>query len=165
MRITLRHGQQHFVFDVRREAGAYRITVDGREHRVEAHRFDASTVLMNVDGERYRVALARSGLKHLIAIAGETYAFLPTGDTANLHSVTAVTTPEIVAPMPGKILKLLVSAGDRVAAGDGLVILEAMKMENRLTAEAAGTIVEVRVIAGDMVDGGKVLVVLAYDAA
>ena len=54
--------------------------------------------------------------------------------------------------------------GDHVAAGDTLLILEAMKMETRLTAEAAASVAEVRVAAGDMVDGGQVLVVLTYDA-
>ncbi|MCX6097574.1 MAG: acetyl-CoA carboxylase biotin carboxyl carrier protein subunit [Caldiserica bacterium] len=48
-------------------------------------------------------------------------------------------------------------------AGDGLVILEAMKMENRLVAEAARSVAEVCISSGDMVDGSQVLIVLAYD--
>jgi len=65
--------------------------------------------------------------------------------------------------MPGKVLEVLVQPGDRVEIGDGLLILEAMKMENRLIAEAAATVAEVKVAAGDMVEGGRVLVVLTYD--
>jgi biotin carboxyl carrier protein len=67
--------------------------------------------------------------------------------------------------MPGKVLEVLVRSGERVEAGDGLLLLEAMKMESRLTAEGAGTVAEVRVAAGDMVIGGQVLILLRYDDA
>jgi pyruvate carboxylase subunit B len=53
--------------------------------------------------------------------------------------------PEIVSPMPGKVTQVLVKEGDKVAAGDGLLILEAMKMENRLTAEAPAIVRKVHV--------------------
>jgi biotin carboxyl carrier protein len=67
--------------------------------------------------------------------------------------------------MPGKVLQVFVRPGDVIASGDPLLILEAMKMENRLTADAAATVQEVRVAPGAMVDGGQVLVVLDYQAA
>jgi len=70
--------------------------------------------------------------------------------------------PEVTAPMPGRVLEVLVQPGAHVAAGDGLVIMEAMKMENGLVAEAAGTVGEVQVAVGDMVDAGQVLIVLSY---
>jgi len=67
--------------------------------------------------------------------------------------------------MPGKILQVLVQPEDRVSTSDPLLILEAMKMETRLVAEAAGTVREVRVSPGDMVNGGQTLLVLDYDQA
>jgi len=70
----------------------------------------------------------------------------------------------IVAPMPGKVIRVMVEAGDRVERGDTILILEAMKMENRLTADAAGTVDAVKVVAGDLVDGGQVLVILSYES-
>ncbi len=62
--------------------------------------------------------------------------------------------------MQGTIVKTLVSVGDEVELGQGVVVLEAMKMENHITAEKAGTISEVRVSAGDTVGTGDVLVVI-----
>jgi acetyl-CoA/propionyl-CoA carboxylase biotin carboxyl carrier protein len=62
--------------------------------------------------------------------------------------------------MQGTIVKTLVSAGDAVEIGQAVVVLEAMKMENHITAEKAGTVSEVRVSAGDTVGTGDVLVVI-----
>jgi glutaconyl-CoA decarboxylase len=62
--------------------------------------------------------------------------------------------------MPGKVVRLLVRSGDAVRPGDGLIVVEAMKMENELKAPAAGTVKEVRVEEGKAVSGGDVLLVL-----
>ena len=64
----------------------------------------------------------------------------------------------VVAPMPGRVLALDVSVGHSVAVGDRLLVLEAMKMEHRLTAKAAGTVSAVHVAEGDQVGDGMVLV-------
>ena len=59
--------------------------------------------------------------------------------------------------MPGTVLRVLVAAGDAVAAGQPLVVVEAMKMEHQIVAPAAGTVAEVLVAAGQQVDTGQVL--------
>ena len=66
----------------------------------------------------------------------------------------------IAAPMQGTIVKVLVKEGDEVAAGQAVLVLEAMKMENHLNAERDGTVTEIRVQAGDTVGTGDVLVVI-----
>lgn len=67
---------------------------------------------------------------------------------------------DVRAPMTGRVIKLLVSQNDTVAEGDVLVILEAMKMEYRLTAPHAGTVEETHCLEGELVDLGKVLIKL-----
>ncbi len=67
---------------------------------------------------------------------------------------------QIVAPMPGKVVRLLVESGDQVEARQALVVVEAMKMENELTAPRAGRVMDVRVNEGMSVEAGKVLVVI-----
>ena len=69
----------------------------------------------------------------------------------------------LVAPMPGKVLMVDVQAGDRVSAGQVLVVMEAMKMEHQITAPADGEVSEVRASVGDQVDNGELLVVIAAD--
>jgi biotin carboxyl carrier protein len=66
----------------------------------------------------------------------------------------------VTAPMPGRVVRVLVAAGDEVAAGQGLVVVEAMKMENELRAPKTGKVKDVNVSAGTSVDAGKVLVVI-----
>ena len=66
----------------------------------------------------------------------------------------------VTAPMPGKILDIKVKKGDRVKAGDVLIILEAMKMENEVVAPKDGVIEDIKVNVGDTVDRGAVLVVI-----
>jgi acetyl-CoA/propionyl-CoA carboxylase, biotin carboxylase, biotin carboxyl carrier protein len=67
----------------------------------------------------------------------------------------------VSAPMQGTIVKVEVAVGDAVEAGQTVVVLEAMKMENQIAAEKSGTVTEVRVAAGETVGGGDVLVVIA----
>jgi glutaconyl-CoA/methylmalonyl-CoA decarboxylase subunit gamma len=64
----------------------------------------------------------------------------------------------INAPMPGRVAKLLVNVGDEVKAGQGVIVIEAMKMENELKAKGAGTIAEIHVKPGDAIEAGAKLV-------
>jgi biotin carboxyl carrier protein len=66
----------------------------------------------------------------------------------------------VVATMPGRVVRVLVAVGDRVAAGQAIVVLEAMKMENEMRAPKDGVVGEVRVIPGAAIDAGAVLVVI-----
>jgi acetyl-CoA/propionyl-CoA carboxylase biotin carboxyl carrier protein len=67
---------------------------------------------------------------------------------------------DVTVPMQGTIVKVLVAVGDTVEAGQGVVVLEAMKMENQINAEKAGTISEIKVSPGDTVGGGDVVAVI-----
>lgn len=71
----------------------------------------------------------------------------------------------VVSPMPGRIVKVQVAEGDTVVVGQGVVIVEAMKMENELRAGVAGVVKTVRCAAGDLVEGGAELVVIEPAAA
>ena len=70
-------------------------------------------------------------------------------------------TGDVTVPMQGTIVKVLVEVGQQVEAGQGVVVLEAMKMENQINAEKAGTVAEIKVAPGDTVGGGDVVVVIS----
>ncbi|HZD41581.1 MAG TPA: acetyl-CoA carboxylase biotin carboxyl carrier protein subunit, partial [Terriglobales bacterium] len=67
---------------------------------------------------------------------------------------------KITVPMPGKVIAVLVAEGDRVERGQGIVIIEAMKMENEVRSPVTGRVKEISVKPGDPVDGGSVLAVV-----
>ncbi len=164
MHVVLRHRQQVLRAEVRRDQRRFQVTTaDGMVHDVDVETIAAGVLRLTLGTQSYRVAIARRGRERLITVGGEVYVFAPESASSSSHSVAEVASPEIVAPMPGKILQVLVKPGDRVATGDGLIVLEAMKMETRLSAEAPGEIAEVRVTAGDSVDGGQVLLVVRLD--
>jgi len=75
-------------------------------------------------------------------------------------STEAVAGEQVVAPMPGKILRINVNEGDTIKDGDTLLILEAMKMENEIFAKASGKIKKINVSINDMVDTGDTLVII-----
>ena len=67
---------------------------------------------------------------------------------------------EIKATMPGRVVNVLVGSGDEVTAGQGVIIVEAMKMENELKSPKAGKVTEVKVAPGQTVEKGELLVVI-----
>ena len=67
---------------------------------------------------------------------------------------------KIIAPMPGKVVKIPVQKGDHLQAGDIVIVLEAMKMQNEIMAPADGTISDVRISAGQTVGTGDVMIVM-----
>ena len=67
---------------------------------------------------------------------------------------------KLTAPMPGTIIKVLVNTGDKVEQGQPVVILEAMKMENKINANAAGTVTSIEVSPGQNVDTGQLLLTI-----
>ena len=68
------------------------------------------------------------------------------------------------APMPGRVVRMLVEPGDMVQVGQGLAVVEAMKMENEVASPAAGVVSDVRAAAGDSIESGAVLVVVSASA-
>jgi biotin carboxyl carrier protein len=164
MQRAYRFGSRHLAVTLQRTAaGRFAAIVDGQAREVEAALLGPSTLQLAVDGLVHTVQVARVGDAYHVAIDGEVYVLQSAlvGALAGDHPAV-LATPQIVAPMPGKVLQVLVQAGQQVAAGDGLLILEAMKMEHRVTAEAPATVQAVHVADGQMVDAGAVLVELEY---
>jgi len=105
----------------------------------------------------------RAGADVWIAIEGEVYRCGAAGDAHAEAGAGAALSPRVTAPMPGKVLDVLVTDGQAVAAGDPLVVLEAMKMETVTTADAAGRVIRVHVAPGAMVEPGQTLVELEFN--
>lgn len=165
MRLTYRHQDRRLVLDVNRTGeGRFSVAIDGRPRDVQAEYISASTMQLVLDGRVRIIHLATLANACHVAIDGAVYILTPEAGGGSPPAAGALAPPQIVAPMPGKVLKVLVEPGQTVQGGDGLLILEAMKMENRIVAEAPAIVRAVHVTEGQMVDGGEVLVELEYEA-
>ena len=127
----------------------YKVTVDGTAYVVEVEDLGATSASVVSSPSVSAPAQAVAAPAAMPAPAAAPVAApIPTGGVT------------VTAPMPGKILKVLVSAGQSVKNGDMIIVLEAMKMENEIFATADGKITDVRVGNGDAVNAGDVLVVI-----
>ena len=133
--------------------GAFQMQVDGQAVVVWRDR-DA----LLVDGVRHRVPVVRDGETLLVLVDGAAWA-LDLVDSMAPPRTEAVGGDRLVAPMPGRIVSLHTEAGAKVARGDVLLVLEAMKVQMRLTAPRDGIVERVRAATGDLVNEGADLVV------
>jgi len=163
---TLRTAGRTLAVRLAPEAGGFAATVDDAAHRVVLLALGAASmpaagvttqeVALDVDGRVHRALVVRASGRVLVALDGRVHVFETGAEAGGAagHAGSGVVT----APMPGKIVAVLVKPGDAVEPGQPLVVLEAMKMETTLTAEIAGTVAAVHGAAGGMVDGGALLV-------
>jgi biotin carboxyl carrier protein len=163
MEHAYRSGTRRIVVAVRPTAPrCFQVAVDGEPHAAESTLLDAGLLEIVIDDNVRIVAVERIGDSYHVAIDGQVYVLTPESADAAADHTGALAPPQIVAPMPGKVLQVLVRVGQAVAADEGLLVLEAMKMEHRITAEAPATVSAVHVADGQMVDGGTVLIELEY---
>lgn len=148
-----------------RQPDSYAVVVHGEAEvsvQVELNAWDGADMALTVDGHRRRVALARDGATW--------WAHTPAGDVA-LRALPRLPLPHapadaggsLRAPMPGQVLAVLVAVGQRVAKGDALVKLEAMKMEHTIRTMADGVVTEVCFGVGDTVAADALLVQVSED--
>ena len=139
-------GEEAWDVDARLPArGLYSLLIGGVSYVADVKEED-SWFLVDVSGESYRIRVEEES-RHIIRTRGG-------AESAEGGLV-------VTAPMPGKIVRVEVAVGQAVKPGDGLVVIEAMKMENEFRATTAGTVSEVRVQVGQTVNAGDVLVVVA----
>jgi len=168
-------GKEHTV-EVQKDAdrpGVYHMTLDGKPYEVDARRMPSQIVSMLLDNKSYDVDLERiakrsdtlDGRVH-VRVRGRVMRFemlderrLKMKEAQGMRlDVGGMAT--IDSPMPGKVIKLLAKEGDEVKQGQGIVVIEAMKMENELRAPKAGKVKEIKVKEGDAVEAGARLAVI-----
>jgi biotin carboxyl carrier protein len=166
----LRLGERVIEVTAQQDGALLRASIDGRP--LEAERLSpamppyavAGAIVHEVafvaDGRTHRAFVAKTRERTVVTLNGVTYGFAA-GDEAAAHGGAAGGTGRIVAPMPGKVIAVLVAVGDRVEHGQGVLIIEAMKMETTLPADVDGEVTRIVAAVGDSVDGGVVLVEIA----
>ncbi len=156
-------GRREETIEISMEApGIYRVELGGKVHQVDAFRHDYGTISLLVDTQSYSVQLDQGRTNVKVHIRDSTYPLeilderrLRMRRAAGRFTVQGKQT--LVAPMPGKVVKVLAKLGDEVKEGQGIVVIEAMKMENEMKSPKDGKVVELHVVEGQAVEGGAKL--------
>lgn len=149
------------------DAGAETVTVriEGTAEPIEGRRIAANTYSLLVAGRSHIADVSLDGETCTVAVDGLSFRLRVTNErrrraASERAHVEAGGRREIRAMMPGKVVDVLVAVGAEVKANQGLVIVEAMKMENEIRAPAAGRVLEIHVRPGQTVKNGDALVVI-----
>jgi biotin carboxyl carrier protein len=155
-------GKKSRIVEMERHGSLWSILLDGEP--VDADAVEIApyifSILLNGQSHEIRVSPAPGGKLNLQTGTHEFIAEVidPRAWTGRRHGhVEAEGRQQIVAPMPGKVVRMLVRAGDRVEAGQGLFVVEAMKMQNEIRSPKSGTVERVLTKEGQAVNAGEVL--------
>jgi len=166
MRYTAIMGGEERLIEVTPRENGYRVVIDGRELDLDAVHLQGFALSLIAGTRSYRCDIDPGKNGQIGVLVGETVYPLEILDERRLRMRRAggKFTPEgpqrIDAPMPGKVTRVLVKVGDQVEEGQGLVVVEAMKMENELKSPKAGKVTELHAVEGAAVESGAKLAVV-----
>lgn len=146
---------------IERHGAGYQVRVGETEYQVEVSRLTNTEILFSVDGERHHAHLARTvdGRGWHVAFDADVFS-LTRAEAQRRARESGAGDASLAATMHGQVVRVLVAEGDAVARGDTLVVLEAMKMELRVTAPHEGHVRRLLCAQGDIVERGQPLVEL-----
>ena len=164
MKTILSAGGEALTIEYTQSGNEYEVAVNGQTRTIQLLSVSDEALTFLVEGKPLHVHVAGDGTRTLVAIAGQVYEFTQVQErkSQTRQREAGRLDPQVRSPMPGKILQVLVAEGATVASGEALVLLEAMKMENTLSAEGAARVKKVHVTPGDLVELGQILVELEF---
>ena len=144
------------------DGGRFEVTVDDRTRIVDARPTGAASYSLVIDHAVADVSVFARGDAYAVEVGGHTHRFQLL-DERRMRSgglAKGGGSGEVRAVMPGKVLAVLVDTGAEIASGQGLLVIEAMKMENEIVATCAGTVKEIKVAPGQAVESGELLAII-----
>jgi len=147
----------------------WQVAVNGRTIEVDSEQLGTVTQVepgvysVLLDGASYEIRILETSQELRAEVGGLQFA-VEVGDPRDTkrgaHASIGSGRQSIAAPMPGKVVRVLVNVGDAVDVGQGLVVVEAMKMQNEMKASRPGRVTEVRAGPGETVGAGDTLLIL-----
>ena len=159
-------GERNYTVEIEEtDKSVYRISVDGNEFMVDGKKTGHTNFSLIVDNRSFEIEVDHKGDEYRVLVDGRNYRVnLVDERRVRTSGGTAVGGAQgrqtVSVPMPGKVIAILVAEGDTVERGQGLVIVEAMKMENEVRSPIAGEVKEIKVKQGDTIEGGAALLIV-----
>ena len=154
---------QHYRLDLNRGDGRWSYLVDGHEVEVDAVLARPDVLSLRIGNRAYEVKCERVGADTHLWVDSERFAAEvrdPRSLRGRVRAIDDQGPRKLTAPMPGKIVRVLVSQGAEVEAGAGVLVVEAMKMQNEIKSPKKGTIQKILVSEGAAVNAGDVLAIV-----
>jgi len=154
------------VVELEREGLSYRVKLDGEPVNADAMQIAPNTISVLLNGQAFEVHLQQA-LNGTVKLQTGPHEFTaevqdPRAWQGRKHGAAEMEgQQQIVAPMPGKVIRLLVKVGDEVEAGQGLVVVEAMKMQNEIRSPKTGKVERIQVKEAQAVNAGELLCVVS----
>jgi biotin carboxyl carrier protein len=167
MKLTAEIESEKHSLDFKRDGERVVADIDGRSYELVVREPEAGVYLLIADGHVYECRVERdasqTALVH-VHTGNRAYAITMT-DPKRLRAAQSAGaqsdgSAQVLAVMPGKIVRVLVEKGASIEAGQGIVVVEAMKMQNELKSPRAGCVVELKATSGATVNAGDVLAVI-----
>jgi biotin carboxyl carrier protein len=160
--LIVRHGEREERVRVRRNGAGYEVTVGERTYQVDAATARTGLRSLRINGSHHEVAVRQIKESYWVSTPSSAGPVSVTDPLSHLaaqsHSGKGGRRNEkVTAYMPGRVVAILAQEGEAVTAGQGIVVLEAMKMQNEIRAEHDGTLTKVHVQPGQAVEGGDPL--------
>lgn len=136
--------------------------IDGRAYQATVLMPEANVYMLLMGNKVYELSVEQTGSDMQIKWADQRFTAQLVDHRKGNHKKEAklTGTQKITAPMPGRVVQLLKQVGDSVAAGEGVVVVEAMKMQNALSSPKAGIVAAIKVTEGQVVVAGAVLAII-----
>jgi biotin carboxyl carrier protein len=165
MKREVRVDNRTYQVEYEKAADEIRVSVDGRSYLVDASTVDGGFYSILVNGRSYDAFVSREKDSFAVVLAGQALAVdfydprsrQPSDESKRSAGISRQT---ICAPMAGRIVRFQVAAGELVQDGQGLIVLEAMKMENELKSQGIGQVREILVAENDIVAPGQHLMII-----
>jgi len=161
MQYEFRYGSETYTVDLEKKGKVYQAKLGDREFTVDACKVSERLLSFIVDGRSVLAHLARGETGWVLGLSGKQYVLEdPSADDERAAGGAGGGGGDgkIVTPMPGKVVEVLVEEGAEVTAGQALLILESMKMQNEINADVDGVVKTVHFKAGDLANFGDPLV-------
>jgi biotin carboxyl carrier protein len=159
-------GDQNYTVEIEENGkSVYRVSVDGNEFLVDGKKTGRTNFSLIVDNRSFEIEVDNTDDEYRVLVDGRNYR-IHLVDERRVRVGAAQSGLQfqgrqmVSVPMPGKVIAVLVTVGDAVELGQGLVIVEAMKMENEVRSPISGEVKEIKVKPGDTVEGGALLVIV-----
>jgi len=159
-------GDQSYTLEIEEMGKSlYRVSVDGNEFLVDGKKTGRTNYSLIVDNRSFEIEVDHAEDEYRVLVDGRNYHVNLVDERrvrigGGQSEIQLQGRQKVSVPMPGKVIAVLVSEGDSIEKGQGVVIVEAMKMENEVRSPIAGEVKEIKVKTGDAVEGGAVLLIV-----